>query len=119
MTAESIEVLTNNGVDYDEAMERFGGNAALYERLALKFLNDPHFDALEDALAAGQLDEAYRAAHSLKGVAGNLSFRDLYQAACRASDALHAGDTQAAQAALPDLRASYAAVKEALQQLQR
>lgn len=118
MTAESIEVLTSNGVDYQEAMERFCGNAALYERLALKFLNDPHFNELEAALAAGQLDEAYRAAHSLKGVAGNLSFRDLYQAACRVSDALHAGDEHATEAALPELRASYAAIQGALQQLQ-
>ena len=51
MMAEYAEALKRNGIDYDGAMERFGGNAALYERLALKFLDDTHFAALEQALA--------------------------------------------------------------------
>lgn len=58
MMAEYAEALKRNGIDYDEAMERFGGNAALYERLALKFLDDAHFAALEQALADGDVDTA-------------------------------------------------------------
>ena len=62
MMAEYAEALKRNGIDYDEAMERFGGNAALYERLALKFLDDAHFAALEQALADGDVDTAVREA---------------------------------------------------------
>lgn len=117
MTAEHIDLLTSKGIDYDEAMERFGGNRALYERLALKFLDDPHFEALENALAAGRIEEAHRAAHSLKGVSGNLSFRDLFKATCIISDSLRDGDPDTAKAAMPEAREAYAAVQEALRSL--
>ena len=87
MMAEYAEALKRNGIDYDGAMERFGGNAELYERLALKFLDDTHFAALEQALAGGDVDTAVREAHTLKGVAGNLSFTALYEAASKVNAA--------------------------------
>ncbi|WP_080796993.1 Hpt domain-containing protein [Arabiibacter massiliensis] len=117
MAAEHIDTTTSRVIDYDEAMERFCGNRALYERLALKFLDDPHFEALENALAEGHLDEAHRAAHSLKGVSGNLSFYDLFQAACVISDSLRDGDAATAKEAMPRAREAYAAVMEAVKGL--
>lgn len=98
MMAEYAEALKRNGIDYDGAMERFGGNAALYERLALKFLDDAHFAALEQALADGDVDTAVREAHTLKGVAGNLSFTALYEAASKVNAALREGDLAEATA---------------------
>lgn len=35
------ELLAANGVDYAEAMERFGGNKELYKKIAVKFIDDP------------------------------------------------------------------------------
>ena len=58
MMAEYAEALKRNGIDYDGAMERFGGNAELYERLALKFLDDTHFAALYEA--ASKVNAALR-----------------------------------------------------------
>ena len=95
------------GVDYHDAMRRFDGNEALYRRLAGKFADDPHFPALERALAANDTETALREAHSLKGVAGNLSFRALYTHACAITDALRAGDADAARARMPQARAAY------------
>lgn len=117
MTAEHIDLLTGKNIDYDEAMERFGGNTALYERLALKFLDDPHFEMLENALASGRIEEAHRAAHSLKGVSGNLSFRDLFRATRAISDSLRDGDPDTAKATMPQARKAYAAVQETLKEL--
>ena len=91
MMAEYAEALKRNGIDYDGAMERFGGNAALYERLALKFLDDAHFAALEQALADGDVDTAVREAHTLKGVAGNLSFRQSTSVGMRACSSSRRG----------------------------
>ena len=104
MMAEHAETLKRNGIDYDGAMERFGGNAALYERLALKFLDDAHFDALERALADGDADAAVREAHTLKGVAGNLSFTSLYEAAGRVNAALREGDLPGAVSLMEPVR---------------
>lgn len=78
MTNELNAKLAQYGIDYAEAMERFGGNEALFVRLASKYANDPHFDRLEAAMASGDTAAAEREAHSLKGVAGNLSFVRLY-----------------------------------------
>lgn len=114
---DRTELLREGGIDHREAMERFCGNEALYERLALKFLDDPHFAELERALSDKDAQAAYRAAHSLKGVAGNLSLRCLYDQSCRLCDALRASDLDTAERILPDARVAYDAVGRTLGQL--
>lgn len=111
------ETLMESGINYTEAMERFGGNADLYQRLAIKFLNDPHFSALEEALEEGDADQAFREAHSLKGVAGNLSFSKLYDEACRMSDALRNHDLATAGSLIASMRAAHQSVTTALKMM--
>lgn len=77
MTNDQTAMLARYGIDYAEAMERFCGNESLFARIAVKYLDDPHVDALEAAMASGDAAAAEREAHSLKGVAGNLSFAPL------------------------------------------
>ncbi|RDB60468.1 histidine kinase [Gordonibacter sp. 28C] len=117
MTSEYAEALKRSGIDYDEAMDRFGGNTALFERLAAKFLDDAHFTALEQALADGDDAAALREAHTLKGVAGNLSFTDLYDAVSDVNAALREGDSAAAEARMEPVRRAYDAVTAALRSL--
>ena len=119
MEVDRVELLSRHGIDYPEAMERFGGNARLYERLVVKYLNDPHFDALELALAHNNLEAAYHEAHSLKGVAGNLSFTELYKAASRMTDALKYGDVAAARALIISTREAHTSVIGALSMMAR
>ena len=107
MTNDQTAMLARYGIDYAEAMERFCGNESLFARIAVKYLDDPHVDALEAAIA-----------HSLKGVAGNLSFVRLYDLAARVTDALRANDIDSARALMPDLRESHVAVLEALTNLE-
>ena len=110
----AASAVVDGGMGKPEAMERFGGNAALYERLALKFLDDAHFAALEQALADGDVDTAVREAHTLKGVAGNLSFTALYEAASKVNAALREGDLAEATARMDPIRNAHAAVVSAL-----
>lgn len=63
----SEELLAANGVDYAEAMERFGGNEELYRRIAVKFPDDPHYTELGAALEHNDVEAAYRHAHALNG----------------------------------------------------
>lgn len=118
MTNDQTAKLAKYGIDYAEAMERFGGNEVLFVRLASKYADDPHFDALEAAMASGDTAAAEREAHSLKGVAGNLSFVSLYDLAARITDALRADDFESARTLMPELRESHEAVVEALAILQ-
>ena len=87
MTAQIADKLRPFGIDYVDAMDRFGDNAELYERLALKYLDDGNLVALQAAMEAKDYSEGYSQAHALKGVAGNLSFKDLYECAALVSDA--------------------------------
>lgn len=105
-------------IDYADAMDRFGDNEALYKRLAGKFTTDTHFAELEEALACNDLDAAYRAAHSLKGVAGNLSFAQLYQLASIVSKALETGDRATADEYIGQVKDAYLAVLDALVDLE-
>ena len=104
-----------DGIDYVDAMDRFGDNAELYERLALKYLDDGHLVALQAAMEAKDYSEGYSQAHALKGVAGNLSFKDLYECAALVSDALYAGEYEAAAKHLPEVERAHALVIEGLE----
>lgn len=73
--------------------------------LALKYLDDGHLVALQAAMEAKDYSEGYSQAHALKGVAGNLSFKDLYECAALVSDALYAGEYEAAAKHLPEVEA--------------
>lgn len=116
---EATEAIKNAPViDYVDAMDRFGDNDALYKRLAGKFTTDTHFAELEEALACNDIDAAYRAAHSLKGVAGNLSFAQLYQLSSIVSKALETGDRPTADQWIPQVKEAYMAVLDALVNLE-
>lgn len=119
MTAELADKLAPFGIDYVDAMDRFGDNADLYERLALKYLDDSYMVALEAAMEAKDFSEGYSQAHALKGVAGNLSFKDLYECAALVSDALYAGEYEAAEKHLPQVEKAHKLVIEGLEAWQR
>lgn len=115
MTAQIADKLRPFGIDYVDAMDRFGDNAELYERLALKYLDDGHLVALQAAMEAKDYSEGYSQAHTLKGVAGNLSFKDLYECAALVSDALYAGEYEAAAKHLPEVERAHKLVIEGLE----
>lgn len=64
--------------DYEDVMRRIP-SAALIEKFALKFLEDPNFEELQQAKAGSDPTEMIRPAHTIKGVAGNLGFTALYK----------------------------------------
>ena len=52
---------------------------ALIRRFALKFLEDQSYIQLKQALENKNYEDAFRGAHTLKGVCQNLSFDRLYE----------------------------------------
>ena len=75
------------GANYDDACARLMGEEML-ARFALKFLDDESMDKLEAAMAAGDAEGAFMAAHTLKGVSQNLGFDNLYEPAVVVTEAL-------------------------------
>ncbi|MCD8316442.1 MAG: Hpt domain-containing protein [Eggerthellaceae bacterium] len=117
MAQTLADELMSYGIDYIDAMDRFGNNVELYERLALKYLSDTHYADLVAAMEVKDYSTAYAAAHSLKGVAGNLSFIPLYKQATIISDALYQGEHGAAQEHMPVLEEEQRRVVEGLEAL--
>ena len=70
--------LTEAGVDLDKTMERFMNNEALYLKFLKRFPEDPNYAQLKEHISAGDYEEAFRDAHTLKGVAGNLGLDPFY-----------------------------------------
>lgn len=117
MTSQLTEKLAPYGIDYDDAMDRFGGNAELFKRLALKYLDDDRFACLTAAMQVDDFGEAHRQAHSLKGTAGNLSFAKLYNASSEVCINLREGEYAAAQSFMPDVALAHKRVIDALELL--
>lgn len=84
----TIDALKNYGANTDEGLTRCMNNEMLYLRLAGKVLEDGNFDKLSSSIEAGNLDDAFEAAHALKGVLGNLSLTPLYEKASEITELL-------------------------------
>jgi HPt (histidine-containing phosphotransfer) domain-containing protein len=65
-------------VDEADGLKRMMNNAKLYVRLLTKFRNENTLDELNALLVAGDLEKAQGAAHTMKGLAANLSFKALF-----------------------------------------
>ena len=66
-------------IDFAEGVKRVMNNSKLYVKLLTKFKNDTKLDDLEAAIAAGDLEKAQGSAHTVKGVAANLSLTELFK----------------------------------------
>lgn len=69
----TLDSLREYGADVDEGLARCVNSEALYLKLAAKVPGDANFDKLKSAVEAGDLDAGFEAAHTIKGVAANLS----------------------------------------------
>lgn len=72
--------LEENGVDVGTTLKRFLGNEDMYGNFLQRFLKDPSYRNLGEQLKAGSFEEAFRSAHTLKGVAANLGLTPLQTA---------------------------------------
>lgn len=109
--------LEHAGVDVDEALGRFMGNEPLMLKFLLRFPDDENFPRLRQAMACGDAAGAFQAAHTLKGVTGNLSLKALYQLLVPLVEDLRREDLAAAAEKMPALEAGYAQITAALSQL--
>lgn len=78
-------------VNFDEGVKRVMNNVKLYVRLLTKFKTDTRLDALEAALAAGDMEKAQVEAHTVKGIAANLSLSELFKQSLELETQIKAG----------------------------
>ena len=91
MSKDMKEGLISQGVDYNTALERFMGKDDLYERFLVKFL----------------VGEAFKCAHTLKGLSGNLGFDNLLEEDVRIVEILRSGSLDGVEELYEILREKY------------
>ena len=75
------------GGNCEEALSRLMGEAML-RRFVAKFPSDQSFAALKQAIADGERETAFRAAHTIKGLCLNLGFGKLLASSEALTEAL-------------------------------
>lgn len=78
------------GADFDSVLIRLCSEAMI-QKFAMKFLDDHTFDQLTSAITEQRIDDAFRAAHTLKGVCVNLGFDSLSQVSSELTEMLRTG----------------------------
>ena len=113
------EFYASIGVSYEVPFRRFGGERLLKKYLG-KMAADKTFPLLQAAMAEGNREEAFRAAHTLKGVALNLELTPLVELSSRLSDVLRNVEQipPEAQELYKELAAVYDRLVEKLKQLE-
>lgn len=99
--------------DYTEAKNRLM-NDRLIERFILKFPSDPSMGALTEMIEAGDNAAAFRAVHTLKGVAANLAFTQLFKDASNLTEQMRSLQNAADPVLYDKLKATYNMVIDTL-----
>ena len=117
MDALRKQRLTAAGIDLNSALERFMGNEALLERFLKRFLQDENSARLNQELTAGDMETALAAAHTLKGVCGNLSMSALYDLFSRQVAAFRAGDVALAMGLMAEIQPALEKTRRAIEEM--
>lgn len=87
-----LEQLIQAGANINESLPRFMGNEELYIKFLGKFLDDQSYQNLKEALDAGDADQTFKTAHTLKGVAANLGLTPIFESAGEIVEQYRNGD---------------------------
>ncbi len=88
----NVDRLRAAGVDYDAGLKRMCGNETLYQKFLKKFPEDKSIGMLKESLEKEAVEEAFHAAHTLKGVSGTLSLAPLYEKSSVLCETLRKGE---------------------------
>jgi two-component system sensor histidine kinase/response regulator len=103
----SVVIPEIDGVDVRDGLKRAAGNRRLYRDLLIQFAKDL-LDAgaqIAAALESGDPTQAAHIAHTVKGVAGNMSIRKIYSSANKLEKAIRERDS-----AVPKLLSAFTSV---------
>lgn len=108
------------GGDYQDVKSRLQSDELL-SRLVIKFLADTSYEKLCNAVGEENYEEAFRAAHTLKGVSQNLSFVRLSESSSNLTELLRKYETVPVDRSLCEqlflqVSADYTAVTDAIKE---
>ena len=112
----------------EECYDALGGNykavlgrlssERIVKKFVLKFLDDASYTNLIQSMQDKNYEEAFRAAHTIKGVCQNLSFDRLGDSSSRLAEALRSGWTPEADALVDEVKRDYQETADAIRAFQ-
>lgn len=105
------------GGNANEMIGRMGGSEAMVAKFLHMFADDPSYGKMQDAIAAGDAEEAFHAAHTLKGVCMNLGLARLHEATAELVEIYRAGTFDGSEELLQEVEAEYQNVCEGLEKI--
>jgi hypothetical protein len=88
------EDLQTAGVNMEVVMSRFMGNEMLYIKFLKRFIEDESFQNMQGMFQQGNLEEAFKAAHTLKGLIANLGLDGIMGSVSPITEILRGGSDE-------------------------
>lgn len=105
------------GENYDEVFDRIG-NDKWIEKYLRKFITEDYFAALEELIIKSEWEEAFKAAHSLKGLALNLGLSQLAASSSKLCETVrHGAPTEDISSYVACVAADYSAATSKIREL--
>ena len=111
------ELYVEIGGDYAEVRGRLPSDKFI-QKFVLKFVDDKSYELLLSSLEQGNGEEAFRAAHTIKGVCQNLSFTRLFTSASQLCEALRPGGPPQSPDLFTQVKTDYEATLSAIRTYQ-
>lgn len=102
-------------IDVADAAGRFMKNDGIYKKFLFRFPTEKGFGELFETLENGTTEEAFRAAHTMKGLVANLSLKSINEILVPMTEVLRAGERPQEE----QVKALKAAYEEMLQVIER
>ncbi len=93
--------------DYRDVLDRMLGREELVLKFLKKYCSDSSFIKLETAMAGGNVEEIFKAAHTLKGVVSNLGLRPITESTDVLVELTRAGKSDGINEAFEKIKAAY------------
>ena len=108
------EFYTSINVNPEDVLHRFANNEAMLAKFLKKFLDDKTYQDLTLAVEEKDWETTFRAAHTLKGLAGNFGFSQLFELSSAVVERYRAQDYDAIPEWFSKLQVCYLDIVEKL-----
>lgn len=94
-------------INHDETLRRFSGHEGIFLKFLKKFPDEPTFAELKTAAGENDFAKIETAAHTLKGIAGNLGITSVFDASSELVNAVRAKEYDKVPALFENLSQIY------------
>lgn len=110
------EMYEKIGGDYTQAISRMQNDERIKKYLGF-FLMDESYTQLEDGITTKNCEEAFRGAHTLKGVCQNMAFTELSIVVSEITEELRANNFEKAKEMFLEVKKEYERVINAIKNI--